>query len=257
MDCSKLSSISSICFSSVTWMKTLRLGPSLAASRRVTLRAMTPVSSSALTRARHGEGDKPTRSASARLVRLASSWISVRIRMSVGSRAFFSRLCLRRGVQQHFELIFLQIKPSLAPSAARRVLICGIIVEIWSWPHELRKSRTSKPPWRYRSGGDGRMAGCARVGRPGCGSGPGRVPSVGPRPQGQGARGRNGRRSVLALSQFYPARTTTSFSRRYRDGGADHGHHPVERARHGGSRQQGLWRTRRPYRELRLRRRDL
>src|SRR5258708_26659846 len=57
MDCSKLSSISSICFSSVTWMKTLRLGPSLAASRRVTRRAMIPASSSALTRARHGEGD--------------------------------------------------------------------------------------------------------------------------------------------------------------------------------------------------------
>src|SRR5580698_392496 len=33
--------------------------------------------------------------ASQTFVRLASSWISVRIRMSVGSRAFFSRLCLR------------------------------------------------------------------------------------------------------------------------------------------------------------------
>ena len=53
------------------------------------------LSSSARTRARQGEGDKPTRSASATFVRLASSWISARIRMSVGSRAFFSRLCLR------------------------------------------------------------------------------------------------------------------------------------------------------------------
>ena len=54
--------------------------------------------------------------------------------MSVGSRAFFSRLCLQSEIEQHFELFFLQIKRSLAPSAARRALNCGNAIETWSLP---------------------------------------------------------------------------------------------------------------------------
>ena len=53
------SSTGSVCFSRVTWIKTLTLAPSLTGSRRVTRRRITPASSSARTRARHGEGERP------------------------------------------------------------------------------------------------------------------------------------------------------------------------------------------------------
>ena len=64
---SKISRRSSVCFSSVFWMKTLRPGPSFAGSSSVTRRAMMPAFSSTRTGARQGDRQRPTRSAIARL----------------------------------------------------------------------------------------------------------------------------------------------------------------------------------------------
>ena len=54
-------------------MKTLIAAPSFSGSRSATRLRMTPACSSARTRARQGEGDRPTFSASSTLVMLASS----------------------------------------------------------------------------------------------------------------------------------------------------------------------------------------
>ena len=70
--------------------------------------------------------------------------------------------------------------------------------------------------------------------------------------KGKRARRAVGRSAVLRLSQHDPAGEAAALSRRSRDREAHHRDHSLERARDGDARQQGLWRARRPRRQLRL-----
>ncbi|WP_375157775.1 pyruvate dehydrogenase (acetyl-transferring), homodimeric type [Bradyrhizobium sp. RDT46] len=72
----------------------------------------------------------------------------------------------------------------------------------------------------------------------------------------EGARRSAGLSAVFALSQFDSARAAEALPRRHRDRDPPDGDHSLERARDGGPCQQGLWRTRRARRQLRLGRRD-